>query len=166
MSRSRSSEGRLDVVGERPSVPVGIGYVGVVVVFGALWGAGGALAGLTTVAASVVAGPVVAVAVAHGTFLVVAHSAPGWTIAVSEVALGGLLVAGLRHQHGPGPTAVVAAVAFAAFAVLAAGVYDATGSVMTAAVTLSVVAGLVAYAIHRYELVRLGLVTDDPEGEP
>ncbi|MFB6150813.1 MAG: hypothetical protein ABEJ40_03315, partial [Haloarculaceae archaeon] len=103
--------------------------------------------------------PVAAIVVVHLALLVVAPEGPALPTLVAVE--GGLLVAAVaadRRASSYPPRASAALVA--AWVLLAGGVWAASRSVdpVALALALAVTVALATYALHRYELVALGLV--------
>lgn len=83
---------------------------------------------------------------------------PTDALLVGQLSLGGVLLATLIG-HWPRRTAAVTAITFAVAAAGFATIYT-LETLWHGAAILAVAYALTAYTLHRYELVRLGLVTE------
>ena len=86
-------------------------------------------------------------------------------IAVAEGGLLAMLAAPLTKTAESTRTVATYAIATLALGGIGWGVLRTGRPAWAAAVAITVVAALAAYSVHRYELVRLGLVTDDTPPE-
>ncbi|UIO99743.1 hypothetical protein Hbl1158_14665 [Halobaculum sp. CBA1158] len=160
MSRVRALERRVARSIRPPSTAAGLASLAAIGGLWALWGPSGGVAGAVAAGAGLLGGPAAAFVVAHVGLLAVAPAPVGWRVVASEVALGPLLVVAAT-ESGTGQTAAAVGVCVVLLAaevfVLAEAALDSL-----ARATVVVAAGLAAasYLLHRYELVRLGLVTE------
>ena len=150
---------------ERPWSAV-VALVVCTIALGLVVGPAGVLAGLVT--AAVWYGLGVPYALAAGHVVLVAATpdrlAPS-TIVLVELAFLPLLVASVRRTPAPLVAGGVVLGAGAGLGALAWASYASRGPWIAALVLLGTIA-LVAYGVHRYELVRLGLVTEVGDEHP
>ncbi|MFC6716034.1 hypothetical protein ACFQGT_17740 [Natrialbaceae archaeon GCM10025810] len=158
--------GRLDAV--PPAVGRDRATLAAVVVlvagFAAAAGPIGALAGLATAVVGFLLGPPYAFAIGH--IALVALFPDGIeprAFALVEIGFVAVLIAPAWRTASPGRVAAVAVGSALALAGVAWAVVDGR-SVALAAGALLVTFALTAYGLHRLELVRLGLVTDETNG--
>lgn len=137
----------------------------------ALVAAGALVAGIGTTNASVaagalalatwaLAGPVYAFAFGQILFAALAPDPSNLEFAVAQAGLFGLLAVP-AGRDAPVRTVGAFAVASAGLVGVGAGVRDATGELWPAALAVGGAVALVAYGLHRYELVVLDLVEAD-----
>ncbi|QCC60466.1 hypothetical protein NP511_00505 [Natrinema thermotolerans] len=140
---------------DRPTVAA---LLALALAFGAVSGPIGLLAGLGTAAVGYRLGPPYALAVGHVALVaVLPDGIEPVPFAIVEAAFLAVLLAPVLRVDRPRAIAGVAVVGAGALAGIAWLVADAH-STPAAAATLVAVLGVVAYGLHRYELVRLGLV--------
>lgn len=170
-------DGEVVLVAERPAAEAGArarrpwpayGALAILTVaLGLTIGPAGVLAGLATAAAWYALGVPYALAAGH---VILVAGTPGLelpTIVLVELAFLVLLVASVGRTPAPRVAGVVVLVAGLGLGALAGATLLAQ-ELWVAAVVLVGTIALVAYAVHRYELVRLGLVTeaDDSHATP
>lgn len=144
---------------------VALDVLAVVVVTAALWYALGpfglAIGGIVAIT-STLASPVYAFGVGQVLFVVLATTIAGGlpqeSLVVAQAGLAALLLV-ILVGHWPRRTAIVTTIGFIAAAVGFATLYTLEPIWLGAAI-LAVGYAVTAYTMHRYELVRLGLVTE------
>lgn len=147
------ADGRPAGAAERAALPgVAVAAVGLVVGAGLAGGLGAAV-----LVASWALAPPVAVA-AIGAFVVVAAGGPPASAALAGVGLGAVLLAPLARASAAPLEAVGAVLAVGALFGGATWIAVGATSLSGAAVVLLGVAGVAAYAVHRYGLVVTGAV--------
>ena len=131
----------------------------------------GAVAGLATGLTWYAVGTPYAVATGH---VLLASGLPARidlaTVALVELAFLAFVAAGFAATDGgrrPAPRRDVGVLLAGAAGLVGVARFGAASRPLwIAAVTLLAVFAFAAYALHRYELVRLGLVPDDPSTDP
>ena len=143
----------------RPAAPLRlVGLAALLPVGWWLWGLPGVVAGGVLAFAGAVVSPVTIFAAGH-VLLAAAPPEALPELVAFELALGLAFVGDPAYWRGRVPVPAIAAPLFVVFAWLAVELARAE-SVTVAAVVLLVGLGGLGYAIHRYELVQLGLVTE------
>lgn len=155
----RPDTGPTEIVRDRPTL---VALVVFGIAFGAVTGPIGLLVGIGVAVVGYTLGLPYALAAGH--VALVAFASDGFdplSVVVAEAVLLAALLVSLRNAVSPVRTALVVIVSSTALAGVAWLVAD-SQSVRLAAVTVLALLGVAAYGLHRYELVRLGLV---PVGE-
>ncbi|NEU58118.1 hypothetical protein [Halorussus sp. MSC15.2] len=133
---------------------------GVALVAGIGTTSAGIAAGALVVGTWALAGPVYAFAFGQILFAAFAPAPTGVELAVAQAGLFGLLAVPV-NRDAPLRTVGAFVVASAGLVGVGAGVRDATGELWPAALAVGAAVALVAYGLHRYELVVLDLVEAD-----
>ncbi|MFC4451591.1 hypothetical protein [Halorussus aquaticus] len=120
----------------------------------------GLAAGALVAGAWALAGPVYAFAFGQILFAAFAPDPTGLELAVAQVGLFGFLAVP-ANRWAPLRTVGAFVVASAGLVGVGAGVRDVTGELWPAALAVGAAVALVAYGLHRYELVVLDLVEAD-----
>ncbi|WP_226042376.1 hypothetical protein [Natrinema sp. DC36] len=145
--------------------PTGVTLAALVVAFGVVAGPLGLLAGLVTALVGYVLGPPYALAAGHVALVAVVPEGSALSVVVLvEAAFVLVLLVPLRRGASPGRTALVAVTSALVLAGAAWLVLD-TQSIGLAATAVLVLLGIGAYGLHRFELVRLGLVPGSDDGD-
>lgn len=135
-----------------------------VAAFGAVAGPPGLLAGIATAAVGYLLGPPYALAFGHVALVaVVPNGIEPLSVVPVEAAFVAVLLAPVRRTASPVRIALVAVASAIALAGTAWFVVDSQSVGLATATVLALVA-FIAYGLHRYELVRLGLVPTDDDG--
>lgn len=135
-----------------------------VAAFGVVAGPLGLLAGIATAAVGYLLGPPYALAFGHVALVaVVPNGIEPLSVVPLEAAFVAVLLAPVRRTASPVRIALVAVASAIALAGTAWVVVDSQSVGLAAATVLALVA-FIAYGLHRYELVRLGLVPTDDDG--
>lgn len=142
------------------SLPEGVALVAVAVAFTYVGGLVGGALGVALVGARRLASPVTVYALGHVLGLVIAETPTLQEVAVLEAPLVLALLAAGVDREAPDAFAPAMVVAVVGLALVAAGGLTTFDSLWQTAALGTLVVGLVAYGLHRYELVRLGLVSE------
>lgn len=141
---------------DRPSGPALVGLAGLFPVGWWLWGLPGIAAAGALALVGLAVAPATLFAAAHVLLAALPPSTAAGLVAF-ELAVGLVLFGDPGYRRGLTPVPVVAAGLFVGFAWAALRLAGAESTAIAAGALLGGI-GLAGYAIHRYELVRLGLV--------